>query len=86
MINNLDNLERTLDILSKVRQGKDTCMLQATCIPIITENPDPALLIFPRCYEINRCIGSCCDFTEGCLPTGIKYIQKPVTFLHYHFI
>uniref|UniRef100_A0A8R1TXY5 PDGF_2 domain-containing protein n=1 Tax=Onchocerca volvulus TaxID=6282 RepID=A0A8R1TXY5_ONCVO len=78
-----DNTRKSLDILSKVRQGEDKCELQKTCIPILPENPDPGLLIFPRCYEVTQCIGSCCEFTEHCHPISIEYIQQPIVEMLY---
>ncbi|MCP9257656.1 BMA-PVF-1 [Dirofilaria immitis] len=53
------------------------------CIPILPENPDPGLLIFPRCYEITQCIGSCCEFTERCHPISTEYIQRPIVEMLY---
>uniref|UniRef100_A0A0R3S118 PDGF_2 domain-containing protein n=1 Tax=Elaeophora elaphi TaxID=1147741 RepID=A0A0R3S118_9BILA len=77
------NTKKSLDILSTIRQGTDTCKLQKACVPILPENPDPGLLIFPRCYEVTQCIGSCCEFTERCHPTSIEYIQQPTIEMLY---
>ncbi|VDM19972.1 unnamed protein product [Wuchereria bancrofti] len=73
----------SLEILRTVRQGADTCELHKACIPILAENSDPGLLIFPKCYEITQCIGSCCEFTERCHPTSTEYIQQPIIEMLY---
>ncbi|EFO21249.1 hypothetical protein LOAG_07241 [Loa loa] len=77
------NTRKSLDILSTIRQGADICELHKACIPILPENPDPGLLIFPRCYEVTQCIGTCCEFTEHCHPTSIEYIQQPIIEMLY---
>ncbi|VDK80508.1 unnamed protein product [Litomosoides sigmodontis] len=77
------NATISLDILSTIRQGTDICELQKACIPILPENPDPGLLIFPRCYEVTQCIGSCCEFTEHCHPISIEYIHQPIIEMLY---
>ncbi|EJW81735.1 hypothetical protein WUBG_07355 [Wuchereria bancrofti] len=78
-----DNTASSLEILRTVRQGADTCELHKACIPILAENSDPGLLIFPKCYEITQCIGSCCEFTERCHPTSTEYIQQPIIEMLY---
>uniref|UniRef100_A0A914RCY5 Uncharacterized protein n=1 Tax=Parascaris equorum TaxID=6256 RepID=A0A914RCY5_PAREQ len=45
-------MQTNLEILSSIRQGNDTCTLQSICVPVPIENPDPGVLVFPRCYEV----------------------------------
>uniref|UniRef100_A0A915Q0C4 Platelet-derived growth factor (PDGF) family profile domain-containing protein n=1 Tax=Setaria digitata TaxID=48799 RepID=A0A915Q0C4_9BILA len=81
---NIDvNVKKNLDIISKIRQGSDICELRKACIPILPENPDPGLIIFPRCYEATQCIGSCCEFSETCHPINVEYIEQPIIEMLY---
>ncbi|VDN60885.1 unnamed protein product [Dracunculus medinensis] len=72
------------EILGSIKQGNDTCELRNICIPIPVNNPDPSLLIFPRCYEITQCVGSCCDASERCSPITTEYLRKPIVEMIYN--
>ncbi|KHN86827.1 hypothetical protein Tcan_07825 [Toxocara canis] len=78
-----ESTQANLEILSTIRQGNDTCTLQSICVPVPVDNPDPGVLVFPRCYEITQCVGSCCDSVESCHPTATEYLQKPIVEMVY---
>uniref|UniRef100_A0A0N5APE9 PDGF_2 domain-containing protein n=1 Tax=Syphacia muris TaxID=451379 RepID=A0A0N5APE9_9BILA len=73
-----------VNLLKTVKQGADTCYLQTVCQPVpLDDDADPQILLFPRCSEVTRCIGSCCDTGKSCKPTRKEYVFKTVFRLKY---
>ncbi|VDO92888.1 unnamed protein product [Heligmosomoides polygyrus] len=67
-----------LNLFGSIKQGNDTCQLQSVCVPIPLDNGDPQVVIYPKCYEVMQCVGSCCDSYERCHPHSVRVLQKPV--------
>ncbi|KAK6746221.1 hypothetical protein RB195_012378 [Necator americanus] len=72
-----------LSLFSSIRQGNDTCQLQSVCVPIPLDNGDPQVVIYPKCYEVMQCVGSCCDSFERCHPHSIRKLERPVVEMLY---
>ncbi|WKY01498.1 hypothetical protein Q1695_015478 [Nippostrongylus brasiliensis] len=72
-----------LSLFRSIKQGNDTCQLQSVCVPIPLDNGDPQVVIYPKCYEVMQCVGSCCDSYERCHPHSIRLLQKPVVEMLY---
>ncbi|CAJ0596644.1 unnamed protein product [Cylicocyclus nassatus] len=72
-----------LSLFGSIKQGNDTCQLQSVCVPIPLDNGDPQVVIYPKCYEVMQCVGSCCDSFETCHPHSNRKLEKPVIQLLY---
>jgi len=78
-----DTTSKSLEVLRDLRQGNDTCELRSLCLPVPLDAFDPSIVVFPRCFEVARCVGSCCDSEESCHPTAFETIELPVAELQY---
>uniref|UniRef100_A0A1I7X8H4 PDGF_2 domain-containing protein n=1 Tax=Heterorhabditis bacteriophora TaxID=37862 RepID=A0A1I7X8H4_HETBA len=74
-----DHTAEHLSLFGSIKQGNDTCQLQSVCVPIPIENENPQVIIYPKCYEVMQCVGSCCDSFERCHPHSIRKLQKPIS-------
>ncbi|KIH56282.1 Platelet-derived growth factor [Ancylostoma duodenale] len=72
-----------LSLFGSIKQGNDTCQLQSVCVPIPLDNGDPQVVIYPKCYEVMQCVGSCCDSYERCHPHSIRKLERPVIEMVY---
>ncbi|VDM52459.1 unnamed protein product [Angiostrongylus costaricensis] len=72
-----------LSLFGSIKQGNDTCQLQSVCVPIPFDNGDPQVVIYPKCYEVMQCVGSCCDSFERCHPHSVRILEKPVIEMLY---
>ncbi|KJH43303.1 hypothetical protein DICVIV_10673 [Dictyocaulus viviparus] len=68
-----------LSLFGSIKQGSDICQLQSVCVPIPIDNGDPQVVIYPKCYEVMQCVGSCCDAFERCHPHSIRMMERPVS-------
>ncbi|GMT18919.1 hypothetical protein PFISCL1PPCAC_10216 [Pristionchus fissidentatus] len=75
--------EEKMDLLKKIKQGSDTCKLQKVCIPVETDNDDTSILFYPMCYDVMRCVGSCCHSENKCHPHTSKNVSRVVVELGY---
>ncbi|VDM65345.1 unnamed protein product [Strongylus vulgaris] len=73
------NTAEHLSLFGSIKQGNDTCQLQSVCVPIPLDNGDPQVVIYPKCYEVMQCVGSCCDSFERCHPHSIRKLERPVS-------
>ncbi|XGW13707.1 hypothetical protein V3C99_000208, partial [Haemonchus contortus] len=72
-----------LSLFGSIKQGNDTCQLQSVCVPIPLDNGDPQVVIYPKCYEVMQCVGSCCDAYERCHPHSVRMLERPVVEMVY---
>ncbi|KAJ1362595.1 hypothetical protein KIN20_022203 [Parelaphostrongylus tenuis] len=83
--NNAMDVQTTehLSLFGSIMQGNDTCQLQSVCVPIRNDNRDPQVVLYPKCYEVMQCTGSCCDESERCHPQSVRIVEKPVIEMLY---
>ncbi|KAF8358662.1 pvf-1 [Pristionchus pacificus] len=75
--------DEKMQLLQDIKQGSDTCKLQKVCIPVETEREDNTLLFYPMCYDVMRCVGSCCNSENKCHPHTSKNVSRVVVELGY---
>ncbi|GMR41585.1 hypothetical protein PMAYCL1PPCAC_11780, partial [Pristionchus mayeri] len=75
--------EEKMELLKKIKQGSDTCKLQKVCIPVENEVEDNTVLFYPMCYDVMRCVGSCCHSENKCHPHTSKNVSRVVVELGY---
>ncbi|GMS88449.1 hypothetical protein PENTCL1PPCAC_10624 [Pristionchus entomophagus] len=75
--------EEKMELLKKIKQGSDTCKLQKVCIPVDNDIEDNTILFYPMCYDVMRCVGSCCHSENKCHPHTSKNVSRVVVELGY---
>ncbi|CAJ0570616.1 unnamed protein product, partial [Mesorhabditis spiculigera] len=69
--------------LESLQQGNDTCEVREICVPVPFLPQDNAVIIWPTCIQIPRCIGSCCESSEGCKSSYTVLQNYTVALMRY---
>uniref|UniRef100_A0A0M3I5D0 PDGF_2 domain-containing protein n=1 Tax=Ascaris lumbricoides TaxID=6252 RepID=A0A0M3I5D0_ASCLU len=79
--------KRIEDKMADIKPGRDRCETTKVCLPTRPAMDDllsrsqqgyePGEQLYPFCYEVMQCRGSCCDEEVTCEPIESELIKKP---------